>query len=206
MDQAKTGKFIAQLRKERGLTQRELADLLLISDKTVSKWECGGGMPEISLMLPLCKELNITVNELLCGKRLESSEYQKNAEENIMNLMKEKEEFKRKLILEVIVVFITLLAGISLLMVAGYIEMRISLKVILIVIAAVVMFGGIAVAATLEMTSGAYECPNCGTRFVPSVGAYMLGMHTLTRRHLKCPKCGKLGWCRRRASITPDEE
>ena len=83
MDQLKIGKFIAQTRKEKGLTQKQLADALMISDKTVSKWECGNGLPEVSLMLPLCEKLGITVNELLSGKSLTSSEYQKNAEEKL---------------------------------------------------------------------------------------------------------------------------
>ena len=94
MDQIATGRFIAQIRKERKMTQRELADALMISDKTVSKWECGNGLPEVSLMLPLCKELGITVNELLTGRRLQPSEYQQNAEANIMNLMQERKENK----------------------------------------------------------------------------------------------------------------
>lgn len=114
MDQIATGRFIAQVRKERKMTQRELADALMISDKTVSKWECGNGLPEVSLMLPLCKELGITVNELLSGKRLQPSEYQQNAEANIMNLMQERKENKRKLILEAIVVLLTLLAACTL--------------------------------------------------------------------------------------------
>ncbi len=67
MDQIKVGKFIAETRKSQGLTQRQLADVLSISDKTVSKWECGKGLPEVSLMLPLCGALNITVNDLLSG-------------------------------------------------------------------------------------------------------------------------------------------
>ena len=57
MDQLKIGKFIAEMRKEQGLTQKALADKLMISDKTVSKWECGNGMPEVSLMMPLCEIL-----------------------------------------------------------------------------------------------------------------------------------------------------
>ena len=57
MDQIRIGRFIAQCRKARGLTQRQLADGLGISDKTVSKWECGNGLPEVSLMLPLCAAL-----------------------------------------------------------------------------------------------------------------------------------------------------
>ena len=62
MDQIKIGKFIAQMRKEKKLTQRNLADELCISDKTISKWECGKGLPEVSLMLPLCEILEISVN------------------------------------------------------------------------------------------------------------------------------------------------
>ncbi len=68
MDQIRIGKFIAESRKSRNLTQRQLADALSISDKTISKWECGKGLPEISIMLPLCEALDITVNDLLSVK------------------------------------------------------------------------------------------------------------------------------------------
>ncbi len=197
MDQKLTGRFIAKIRKEKGLTQRELADLLLISDKTVSKWETGGGLPEVSLMLPLCKELGITVNELLSGKRLSSSEYQQNAEANLMRLMEERKENKRKLILETAIVFLTLLAGITLILVSGFVDISTGWRVALIVIALVVIFGGIAVACVLEMTAGAFECQNCKEYFVPTKGAYIMGMHTITRRYLKCPKCGKRTWAKR---------
>ena len=67
MDQIKTGKFIADERKKKGYTQRQLAEQLGISDKTISKWERGNGFPEISLLLPLCNELDLSVNELLTG-------------------------------------------------------------------------------------------------------------------------------------------
>ena len=90
MDQIKTGKFIAAMRKEQNLTQRQLAELLQISDKTVSKWECGNGMPEVGTMLPLCETLHINVNELLTGERLDT-QYQERAEENLVNLAQEKE-------------------------------------------------------------------------------------------------------------------
>ena len=88
MDQIKIGKFIAEERKKKGCTQRELADKLGISDKTISKWERGNGFPEISLLLPLCNELDITVNELLSGERLLEVDYKKKAEENMVNLVK----------------------------------------------------------------------------------------------------------------------
>ena len=75
MNQILTGQFIKQCRKEKGLTQEQLAERLNISCKTVSKWECGKGLPEISLMLPLCNELGITVNELLSGCKISESQY-----------------------------------------------------------------------------------------------------------------------------------
>ena len=68
MNQEKIGKYIQERRKEKKLTQKELADKLRISEKTISKWECGNGLPEVSLMQPLCDELDITVTELLNGK------------------------------------------------------------------------------------------------------------------------------------------
>ena len=89
MDQIKTGKFIAEARRAQNLTQRQLADKLAISDKTVSKWECGKGLPEVSLMLPLCEILQIGVNDLLSGEKLAEENYRKKAEENLMNLMQE---------------------------------------------------------------------------------------------------------------------
>ena len=96
MDQLQIGKFIAEARKTQRLTQKQLANQLRISDKTISKWECGKGLPEVSLMLPLCKTLDITVNDLLSGERVSEGNYQRKAEENMMYLIKEKEENKKK--------------------------------------------------------------------------------------------------------------
>lgn len=79
MNQIKTGKFISSLRKEKEFTQQQLADNLGISHKTVSKWERGAGMPDVSLMFPLCEVLEISVNELLTGQKLADFEYKKNA-------------------------------------------------------------------------------------------------------------------------------
>ena len=77
MNQIQIGRFIAASRKAQGLTQRQLADKLGISDKTVSKWERGKGLPEVGLMLPLCASLGITVNDLLSGERVSGTNYQK---------------------------------------------------------------------------------------------------------------------------------
>ncbi len=67
MDQAKIGRFIAERRRARGMTQRALAEALGVSDRAVSKWECGGGLPELANLLPLCALLGVTADELLRG-------------------------------------------------------------------------------------------------------------------------------------------
>ncbi len=87
MNQAKTGEFISSLRKEKNYTQKQLADILGVTDKAVSKWETGKGFPEVSLLLPLCEELGITVNELLTGERISEAQYKEKAEENLMNAL-----------------------------------------------------------------------------------------------------------------------
>ena len=206
MDQIKTGRFIAEQRKALGMTQRQLAERLSVSDKTVSKWECGNGLPEVSLMLPLCELLSINVNELLSGERLDAASYKQHAEENMMKLIDERKENKRKLILELVVVLITLLAAIPLVMLSGLLEIETWLRVVLICIAVVVMVGGIGVAAVLEMTAGGYECSKCGEYFVPAKKAYLMGAHSATRRSLRCPRCGKKIWCYRRLSRKPEEK
>ena len=198
MDQVKIGRFIAQIRKEKELTQRQLADELLISDKTVSKWETGKGLPEVALMMPLCNTLNITVNELLSGERIPDESYKKKAEEVMMNLVKEREESKRKIVQSIAVCMITILAGTTLVTVAGSLEMDTMLRVILIAVAVIVIAGGIAVAASLEMSAGTFECKHCKHRFVPTAGAFIAGPHTITTRYLKCPECGKKSYCKRR--------
>ena len=123
MNQIKIGKLIAETRKAHNLTQRQLADALSVSDKTVSKWECGKGLPEVSLMLPLCTVLNITVNDLLSGEIVSDIDYQKKAEENMMNLVKENQENKKRMALSVVCVVITIIAVCSLVVIASYIEM-----------------------------------------------------------------------------------
>ena len=96
MDQRSIGLFIAETRKEKNLTQKELANQIGVSDKTISKWECGRSIPDIAFMDSLCNALDITMNELLSGKRLTETEYLGKAEDNIMALMKDSKSIKVK--------------------------------------------------------------------------------------------------------------
>ena len=195
MEQVKIGKFIQEMRKQQSLTQRELAEKLNISDKTISKWETGNGLPEVGLMLPLCKLLNISVNELLSGERLDEKQYYKKAEENIMDLLKEKAEAKKKIIIAVLIVAVTLIAGTTIIVLSALLEMKLWLRIVLSVLAILIILAGIVLGGVLEMSTGAYECPHCGERFVPTTSAYLLGAHTIKKRRLKCPYCGKRSYC-----------
>ena len=85
MNQEKIGRFISILRKEKNMTQEELAEKIGVTDRAISKWENGRGMPDLSLMQPLCEELGITINELLSGEKIKRENYQQKLEENIVN-------------------------------------------------------------------------------------------------------------------------
>lgn len=204
MDQVKIGKFIQAMRKEQSLTQRELADMLDISDKTVSKWETGNGLPEVSLMIPLCDILHISVNEMLSGERLDETQYQKKAEENIMSLIKEKAEAKKKIVIGVMIILITLLSSVTLVLIAGLLEMEWWLRIILIAIAVCIIGTGIGIACVIDREAGVYECPKCGKRFVPTMKAYIFGAHTFTKRKLRCPHCGIRSYCKKRFTKEDD--
>ena len=197
MDQIKIGKFIADERKRKGYTQKQLSGKLEISDKTISKWERGNGFPEVSLLLPLCNELEITVNELLSGERVSEEDYRKKAEENMVNLVREAQESKKKIILSAIVVGLAIIAALPLIMISGMLEMENWLRVTIIIIGGVVVFGGIAVACVLDRDAGAFECPECNNRFVPDMKAYVMGPHTITKRKLVCPHCGAHKYCKK---------
>lgn len=198
MNQIQIGRFIAASRKARNLTQRQLADKLGISDKTVSKWECGNGLPEVSLMLPLCASLGITVNDLLSGERVSGTNYQKKAEKNMMDLMKENEENKRWMLLSVICAVITVIAVCALVVIAACLEMPAAVRVALLLFTAAVAATGIGAAAVLDVKAGYYQCPHCHAVFVPTMAQYVKGLHTLTRRRLTCPDCGRTSMCRHR--------
>lgn len=90
MDQKKIGAFIAQLRQERGLTQSALGDKLGVTNKTVSRWENGNYMPDVSLLQPLSDALGVGVNELLAGERiLQDRDYRQRADEAVLAIMRD---------------------------------------------------------------------------------------------------------------------
>ena len=89
MDLIKIGKFISELRNEKGLTQEQLGELLFVSNKTVSRWETGKYLPPADMLMKMSELFSVSINEILSGKRLSESEYYVSAEENLKNVISE---------------------------------------------------------------------------------------------------------------------
>ena len=113
MDSKKIGGFIAERRKALGMTQLELANKLSITDRAISKWENGRGLPDISLIKPLCDQLEITVNDLLSGEKLQDSQIEAKSEENIINTLqftkKKQKNYKKVIVAAIIITFLPIL-------------------------------------------------------------------------------------------------
>ena len=195
MDLKIIGNFIKSQRKEKGLTQVELATKLSVSEKTISKWECGYGFPDTTLVLPLCKELDITANELLSGKKLSSEEYQTEAEKNLLTLKKQQEQdHKFLLTLENVLGYLSSITFIILVFVASFANLSTWVRILLIVIGFIHIVVGIHFCLTIEKDAGYYECQHCHNKYIPTYKQILLSMHYGRTRYMKCPKCNKKTW------------
>lgn len=197
MDQVKIGKFIKSLRKEKGYTQEQLANKLLVSPKTISKWECGNGNPEVSLMMSLCEELGITVNELLSGYRLKENEYKGKAEENLVMTLIEKKNNKQLFIIQIILGFVIILSVVTIVMLASLLSIETTLRIILILLGIIIMIVGISCLCILDIHTGYFKCPKCEETFVPTIKEYVMSTHTFSKRKLLCPHCRTKQWCKK---------
>lgn len=88
MDLAQTGKFIAELRKEKGLTQEQFGEKIGVTNKTVSRWETGTYMPPADALLSMSEIFEVSINEILSGRRLSAEEYKEASEENLTQAIK----------------------------------------------------------------------------------------------------------------------
>lgn len=193
IDLNKTGKFIALIRKEKGLTQRELAEKLNLSEKTISKWERGVCFPDISLILPLCKCLEIDANELMTGERLQDKQYRINAENNLLKLM-DKTSPKLKYTISTISAIVTILITLGLILLAGFVIEEVWIKILVCVMSVLLVVSNIALILLVAVNTEVYECCHCGEKFVPTMREYLMGAHTMKKRYLRCPYCHKKGW------------
>ena len=195
MDQVKIGKFIADCRKKTNLTQMQLAEKLNITDRAISKWETGKSLPDSSIMLELCDILGISVNDLLCGEIVTMDNYNKELENNLLEIIKQKEQAdKRLLSIEVFIGITAIIVLFALIFVAAFIQMETWLRISLIVFGFILFWAGCFYALRIEQVAGYYECAHCMHRHVPTYKAMNMAMHMGRTRYIRCPQCGKKSW------------
>ena len=195
MDQIKTGKFIAQQRKANNLTQMQLAEKLGITDRAVSKWETGKSMPDASIMLELSRILKITVNDLLSGEVVTMENYNKELENNLLEMIKQKEESDRRLLrTEIVMVICCALPCIAAVIIASVVPMEEWLATVIVLGSLVPILIATPFALKIEQKAGYYECQKCGHRYVPKYASVFFAMHMGTTRYMKCPACGEKSW------------
>ena len=195
MDQVKIGKFIADCRKKTNLTQMQLAEKLNITDRAISKWETGKSLPDSSIMLELCDILGISVNDLLCGEIVTMANYNKELENNLLEIIKQKEQAdKRLLSIEVFIGITAIIVLFALIFVAAFIQMETWLRISLIVFGFILFLAGCFYALRIEQVAGYYECKHCKYRYVPTYKAVNMAMHMGRTRYMRCPNCGKKSW------------
>ena len=195
MNQVKIGKFIAECRKNKKMTQVELAEKLNITDRAISKWETGKGMPDSSIMLELCNELDISVNELLSGEDIEMDNYNKIAAENLLEF-KKIDETKNKMLLqlEVIIGILFSIAFLGVVLLTNiFVENQTYISIICIC-SFIIFFIGISFSLKIETIAGYYECKKCHHKYIPKYNDVFWSMHLGRTRYLKCPKCNEKSW------------
>ena len=195
MDQVKIGKFIAECRKKENLTQMQLAEKLNITDRAVSKWETGKAMPDSSVMLELCDTLNITVNDLLCGEVVTMDHYNRELENNLIEMVRQKEEADRRLLkLEIVLGIIAVLPLIAAVIIAGIVPMEEWKGSLLVGLGLLPLLIATPFALKIEQKAGYYECQKCRHKHIPQYDSVFWAMHINRTRYMRCPKCGTMSW------------
>ena len=155
MDQIKIGKFINQCRKEKKLTQTELAEKLNITDRAISKWENGICLPDSGTMLALCEILNITINDLFSGEKVDMNDYYKKAEQNLLAMQKLKEEADKRLLrTETIITSLTLFIYITLVMIVIFNDLSEKLSALILIPLTIFVFMICLLALKIDQQAG----------------------------------------------------
>jgi len=195
MNQIKIGKFIAECRKKNNLTQMQLAEKLNITDRAISKWENGKGMPDSGIMLDLCNELKISVNELLSGEMIEMKNYDENVEKNLLEMVKQKEENDKRLLrMEILMSILSVLPLLISTVIVLLVPLEEWLGSIIVGTSVIPLLIATPFALKIEQTAGYYECKKCHNRYVPTYKGVFSAMHYGRTRYMKCPQCNKRSW------------
>lgn len=197
MNQMKIGKFIAELRKEKNMTQLELANKLNITDRAISHWENGRSMPDAGIMLQLCNTLDISVNELLSAKKIMEDKYNERAEENLLEMRREIETLnKRILTLNKIIINLVVIIFIVIGLAATFIEMSMLIRNIIFAFDLVMLILVGFFTLNILQKTGYYECQGCKHQYISGYTQMFFGISGITNTNwrMKCPKCKKKCW------------
>ena len=201
MNQIKIGKFIAECRKKNNLTQMQLAEKLNITDRAISKWENGKSMPDSGIMLDLCHELKISVNELLSGEMIDMKNYDESVEKNLLDMVKQKEESDKMLLrAEILIGIVSLLPFFISLIIVEVVSMEEWIASVIIGTSLIPFLIATPFLLKIEQTAGYYECEECGNRYVPAYKSVFWARHIGRTRYMRCPKCNKKSWNKKRIS------
>ena len=198
MDQIKIGKFIAECRKNKNLTQSQLAEQLNVTDRAISKWETGKSMPDSTIMLKLCCILGIDVNELLSGEAIDMEQKEEQIKDLIFQMATNEERYHKRLLCSAyLIIAISLIALVSLVTVISLLIPECGFQTFLIIVTILLFIIPCITALKFKIETGYYECKNCQNMFVPNYKGIALLIQTPSRRLLKCTKCGKWTWCKK---------
>lgn len=198
MDQIKIGRFISERRKNINITQSELAEKLGITDRAISKWENGICLPDVGTMPELCNILDISINDLFSGKIVDMKDSEKKLEENLIEMTRLKEKKDKELLtLEIVIVVLVSLEMLVLIMLASFLEMPNSLRIVLILLGIIPFVIGVCFAIKIEQIAGYYECDKCHHKYIPTYNNVLFSMHINRTRYMSCPKCHKKSWQRK---------
>ena len=195
MDQVKIGKFIAERRRKTSLTQMQLAEKLGITDRAISKWETGKSLPDASIMLRLCDILNISVNDLLCGEVVTMDNYNKELENNLLEMIKQKEQADKRLLrIEIVMGIVCLIPLVAAAVLVSVMPLEEWLAAIIVIVSIIPLLVATPFALKIEQKAGYYECQRCGHRYIPKYSSVFGAMHMGRTRYMRCPKCEKRSW------------
>jgi transcriptional regulator with XRE-family HTH domain len=195
MDQIKIGKFIQEKRKEKGITQSELAEILNITDRAISKWENGKCMPDVGIIQELCKILNITINDLFSGEVVDMKNNEKILEKNLLEMTRLKEEKDKQLLtLEIFIGITSTIILLGSILLVCWLELTKLPATIIITLSSILFAIGMCLALKIEQTAGYYECQNCHHKYIPTYKNVLWAQHMGRTRKLTCPKCNKKTW------------
>lgn len=195
MNQAKIGSFIAMCRKKENLTQMQLAEKLGITDRAVSKWETGKAMPDSSIMLELCAILKISVNDLLSGEVVSMDNYNKELENNLLEMIKQKEQSdKRLLTIEIVMGIVSLIPLLAAICLVSVIPFEEKTATIIVLASLIPLLIATPFAIKIEQQAGYYVCEKCGHKYIPQYSRVFWAMHMGRTRYMSCPKCNKKSW------------